>query len=54
MKRKRRSRRERIEEMAFIRATTRFLRLDQYLNNITVIVIVFTLNIDYISRGDRS
>ena len=31
MKRKRRSRRERIEEMAFINATTRFLRLDQYL-----------------------
>ncbi len=31
MNRKRRSRSERMEEMAFISATTRFLRLDQYL-----------------------
>jgi hypothetical protein len=31
MKRKRSSRSERMEEMAFMRATTRFLRLDQYL-----------------------
>ena len=43
MKRKSRSRRERIEEMAFIRATTRFLRLDQYLNIIILIVIVSIL-----------
>jgi hypothetical protein len=32
MKRKSRSRSERMEEMAFISATTRFLRLDQYLH----------------------
>ena len=31
MKRKRRRRRERMEEMALVRASTRFLRLDQYL-----------------------
>ena len=31
MKRKRRSKRERMEEMAFINATTRFLKDDQYL-----------------------
>ena len=31
MKRKRRRRRERMEEMAFISATTRFLKEDQYL-----------------------
>ena len=31
MKRKRSSRRERMEEMAFINATTRFLKDDQYL-----------------------
>ena len=31
MKRKRRRRRERMEEMALVKASTRFLRLDQYL-----------------------
>ena len=31
MKRKRSSKRERMEEMAFINATTRFLKDDQYL-----------------------
>jgi hypothetical protein len=32
MKRKRRSRRERMEDMAFIRATTKLRKLDQYLH----------------------
>ena len=31
MKRKRRRRRERMEEIALVSASTRFLRLDQYL-----------------------
>ena len=31
MKRKRRSSRERMDEMAFVKACTKFLKLDQYL-----------------------
>ena len=36
MKRKRSNKRERMEEMAFINATTRFLKDDQYLMSIGV------------------
>ena len=39
MKRKRRRRRERMEEMALVKASTRFLRLDQYL----IIILIRTL-----------
>ena len=34
MKRKSRRRRERMEEMALVRASTKFLRLDQYLRGL--------------------
>ena len=45
MKRNRRRRRDKIEDKAFMRAITRFLNGDQYLDNKCVIVMSIFLNL---------